>query len=163
VSKLHFRQATEQDTDRCFAIETSAYSASQAASKEKILKRIKTYSQGFIVLEKENQIIGFINAGACFAVQLADDDFKQMIGHDSLGDKTVIMSVVVHPDYQRQGIANIMLKNFIEHTKNLKKTEIHLMCETALIDLYARHGFIELGISDSNYAGLNWHEMSLTL
>ena len=96
-------------------------------------------------------------------MQLADDDFKQMIGHDSLGDKTVIMSVVVHPDYQRQGIANIMLKNFIEHTINLKKTEIQLMCETVLIGLYASHGFIELGISDSNYAGLNWHEMSLTL
>jgi ribosomal protein S18 acetylase RimI-like enzyme len=73
------------------------------------------------------------------------------------------MSVVVHPDYQRQGIANTMLKNFIAHTKGLKKTEIQLMCETALIALYASHGFIERGISDSNYAGLNWHEMSLTL
>jgi len=96
-------------------------------------------------------------------VQLADDDFKQMLGHDPLGDKIVIISVVVHPDYQRQGIANTMLKNFIAHTKGLKKTEIHLMCETALIALYASHGFIEREISDSNYAGLNWHEMSLTL
>jgi len=68
---------------------------------------------------KKNQIIGLINAGACFAVQLADDDFKQMIGHDSLGDKTAIMSVVVLPCYLRQGIVNIMLKNFIEPTKNL--------------------------------------------
>lgn len=163
MSELHFRAATEQDIDRCYLIETSSYGGSQAASKEKIFKRITTYPQGFIVLEKERQIVGFINAGACFNVQLSDDDFKQMLGHDPTGDKIVIMSVVVHPDYQRQGLANIMLTNFIKQIKTLNKTEIHLMCETALVPLYAGHGFIELGISASNYAGLKWHEMSLTL
>jgi hypothetical protein len=86
MNELHFRAAKERDIDRCFAIETCTYRGSQAASKDKILKRINTYSQGFIVVEKRNQIIGFINAGACFDVQLADDDFKQMLGHDPLGD-----------------------------------------------------------------------------
>lgn len=63
MSTLSIRRVQERDLERCFEIETVSYSGDEAASKEKILKRINTYPEGFIVLENKREIVGFINAG----------------------------------------------------------------------------------------------------
>jgi len=52
MNESHFRAAKERDIDRCFAIETCAYRGSQAARKDKILKRINTYSQVLLLLKR---------------------------------------------------------------------------------------------------------------
>lgn len=163
MTDLVFRQATPSDLDRCFEIETTAYAGDEAATKEKILTRIQTYPEGFIVLENHTEIIGFINAGATHQVELSDEAFKELVGHDPLGQYIVIMSVVVDPRYQRQGFASLLLDNFIKQMQQLAKKEIYLICQTELIPLYAKHGFVHLGESDSEHGGLSWHEMSLSL
>jgi len=43
------------------------------------------------------------------------------------------------------------------------KTDIYLICQTELVSMYAKYGFIHLGESDSEHGGLSWHEMSLSL
>jgi ribosomal protein S18 acetylase RimI-like enzyme len=163
MTKLTLRNVIEKDLDRCFQIETVSYAGDEAASKEKILTRIKTYPEGFVVLENDNEIIGFINSGATDDVQLSDEEFKELIGHDANGRCIVIMSVVVHPDYQGQGMASVLMKHFIEAMQNLGKEEIFLICQTELIGLYEKFGFELIGISDSDHGGLSWHDMSLTL
>jgi predicted GNAT family N-acyltransferase len=45
----------------------------------------------------------------------------------------------------------------------LDKSDIYLICQTELIDMYARYGFVDLGKSDSDHGGMNWNEMSLSL
>jgi len=157
------REACSADLNRCFDIETSAYAGDEAATKEKILTRIETYPEGFIVLENADEIIGFINAGATHQVELSDEAFKELVGHDPQGQYIVVMSVVVAPKYQGQGFADRLLADFIERMQALHKTEIYLICQTALIPLYAKHGFVHLGASDSDHGGLSWHEMSLSL
>ena len=163
MPQLTIRNVEEKDLDRCYEIETVSYAGDEAASKEKILKRIQTYPEGFIVLENEKEIIGFVNAGAAFDVELSDEDFKELIGHDPAGPNIVIMSVVVHPDYQRQGMAGKLMNAFIERMKELGKKSIYLICQTELIPMYASFGFKDLGKSDSDHGGLSWHEMSLSL
>jgi len=157
------REVKTADLDRCFEIETSAYAGDEAATKEKILTRIETYPEGFIVLENADEIIGFINAGATHQVELSDEAFKELVGHDPLGQYIVVMSVVIDPKYQGQGFANRLLVDFIERMQALHKAEIYLICQTELIPLYAKHGFSHLGESDSDHGGLSWHEMSLSL
>ncbi len=142
MTKLNLRNVTEQDLDRCFEIETVSYAGDEAANKEKILKRIQTYPQGFVVLENESEIIGFINSGATDDVQLSDEDFKELIGHDDNGRCIVIMSVVVHPNYQGQGMAGVLMKHFIDAMKHLDKAEIYLICQTELIGLYEKFGYV---------------------
>ena len=44
------------------------------------------------------EVAGFVNSGAAFDVQMSDEAFKELIGHDPAGPNVVIMSVVVHPD-----------------------------------------------------------------
>ena len=104
------RTVREQDLDRCFEIESVSYSGDEAATKDKILKRIKNYPEGFIVLENDREIIGFINSGATHEVELSDEEFKELIGHDPDGKYVVILSVVVHPDYQGKGSAMIRVR-----------------------------------------------------
>ena len=163
MSDIIIREAKEEDLDRCFEIETLSYEGDEAASKEKILKRIQAYGEGFVVLEVKGVIAGFINCGACHEVELSDEEFKELIGHDSKGKHIVIMSVVVHPDFQGKGYASLLMQHFIAKMRELKKEQIHLICQTSLIDMYAKYGFEYICESDSDHGGLSWHEMILTL
>ena len=160
---VNVRIVSERDLDRCFEIESVSYSGDEAATREKILKRIRTYPEGFVVLENEKEIIGFINSGATHKVELSNEDFKELVGHDSDGKHIVILSVVIHPAYQGRGLASKLMNNFIDRMKALGKSDIYLICQTELIDMYSRYGFVDLGPSDSNHGGMIWNEMSLSL
>ena len=161
--KPSIRVVEERDLDRCFEIESSAYEGDEAASKSKILSRIRTYPDGFIVLEQDSHVVGFINCGACHEVNLSDEKFKELVGHDPEGKHIVIMSVAVHPNYQKNGYARELMMHFIEHMRSLEKVEIHLICQTELIKFYQQFGFQYDKASDSEHGGLSWHEMSLDL
>jgi ribosomal protein S18 acetylase RimI-like enzyme len=163
MSALTIRTVKESDVDRCFEIETDSYKGEEAATKEKILKRIQTYPEGFLVLENTEEIIGFINSGASHKVELSDEEFKALIGHDPCGEHIVIMSVVIHPQYQGQSFTSLLMKSFINTMKEMGKTDIYLICQTELINMYMKYGFVHLGESDSDHGGLSWHEMSLSL
>jgi len=157
------RHVIPADLDRCYAIETVAYEGDEAATREKIATRIATWPEGFIVAEVNGVVAGFINSGAAFQVQMSDEAFKELIGHDPAGPQVVIMSVVVHPDYQGQGLAKRLMAEFIERMRGLKKTHIHLMCKEQHIPLYAGFGFAYIKPSDSDHGGMAWHEMVLAL
>ena len=105
MSKILIREVCISDLDRCYAIESTAYAGDQAASREKIGKRIEIYPEGFLVLEFEGEIAGLINSGATDNVQLSDEEFKELTGHDPNGKKIVIMSIAIHPEFQGKGFA----------------------------------------------------------
>ena len=163
MSDLNIRVVNDHDLDRCFEIESVSYSGEEAATKEKIQKRINMFPEGFIVLENDREIIGFINSGASHEIELSNEDFKELIGHDSEGKHIAILSVVIHPAYQGKGMASRLMNNFLARMKALDKSDIYLICQTELIDMYARYGFIDLGASDSEHGGMSWNEMSLPL
>ena len=147
MTSFAFRNATPDDLDRCFEIESISYAGDEAASRDKIRKRIETYPQGFVVIENDSEIMGFINCGCAHQVQLDDEEFKELIGHHPDGEHVVILSVVVHPDYQRQGHAERLLRHFIDTMRAFGKTDIFLICQQELIPLYSGHGFVHLGPS----------------
>ncbi|AZC65149.1 GNAT family N-acetyltransferase [Pseudomonas chlororaphis] len=159
LSSLLIRQVAAADLDRCFAIETLAYEGDEAATREKIA----TWPDGFIVAEVDGVVAGFINSGAAFEVEMADEAFKELIGHDPAGPHVVIMSVVVHPDYQGQGVSRRLLEAFIERMRGLGKASINLMCKERHVPLYERFGFVYLKASASDHGGMAWHEMVLSL
>jgi GNAT superfamily N-acetyltransferase len=108
-------------------------------------------------------VAGFINSGAAFEVQMSDEAFKELIGHDPAGPHVVIMSVVVHPDFQGQGLAKRLMAEFIERMRTLSKASIHLMCKERHIPFYAGFGFAYTKPSASDHGGMAWHEMVLEL
>lgn len=158
-----FRQATLLDVGRCYDIETSAYEGDEAATREKIARRIDQYPQGFLIMELDKEIVGFINSGCAHKVQMADDAFKELVGHDPEAVNMVIMSVVIAPGYQGKGLASPMMREFIDQARNMGKKTIHLMCKERHIELYKKFGYRYGKPSDSDHGGMSWHEMAMDL
>lgn len=163
MENLVIRQANPGDAERCHEIELAGYSGDEAATLEKIKTRIRIYPEGFLVAENDQGILGFINAGACHEVELSDEDFKELIGHDPRGKHIVVMSVVVHPSYQGNGFAGLLMRRFIEDMRTLGKEDVYLICQTELISFYEQYGFEYLRPSESDHGGLAWHDMRLNL
>jgi len=157
------RHPTPADAARCYDIESASYEGDEAATYAKIRKRIQTWPQGFIVLEVEGVIAGFINAGAAFEVRMDDDAFKELVGHDPEGPHVVVMSVVVHPDFQGRGYAARLMEEFIVRMRQLGKSSINLMCKSRHVPFYEKFGFAYVRPSPSTHGGMAWHEMVLRL
>lgn len=163
MSNYKIRNVAESDLDRCFEIEKVSYEGNEAATREKIRKRIRKYPEGFIVLDLNGMVVGFINCGATDDVDLANEEFKDLIGHEPNGKHIVIFSVVIHKDFQGKGFAGKLLTDFIDRIKRMQKTSIYLICRDSLIEFYKKYGFEYIRKSDFTHGGLDWHEMVLSL
>ncbi|MFV3380371.1 MULTISPECIES: GNAT family N-acetyltransferase [Pseudomonas] len=163
MSTPRLRQATPQDVDRCYQIEISAYEGDEAATREKIATRIAQYPEGFLVLELEGVVIGFINSGCAFEVVISDEAFKELVGHDAQAPNVVIMSVVVDPAFQGRGLAGLLMSHFVEQMRQRGKATIHLMCKDRHVGLYEKMGYRYVQPSASDHGGMAWHEMVMTL
>ncbi len=161
MSTPTFRTAMPADTSRCYQIEISAYEGDEAATREKIATRIEQYPQGFLIMELEGQIIGFINSGCAHQVVMSDEEFKELVGHDAEAPNVVIMSVVIDPEHQGKGYASLMMRTFIERMQAMSKKTIHLMCKERHVELYKRMGYGYMKPSISDHGGMAWHEMVL--
>ncbi|MEW2915344.1 GNAT family N-acetyltransferase [Leisingera sp. JC11] len=158
-----FRNAQPADADRCFEIETSAYEGDEAATHAKIYKRIETYPEGFLILEVDGRVVGFINCGCAHEVEMSDEDFKELIGHDPDAPNVVIMSVVVAPTEQGKGYSRSLMDEFVKRMQQMGKATIHLMCKEHHVPLYEKLGYGYLRPSASDHGGMAWHEMSMRL
>ncbi len=158
-----FRNAQTADADRCFEIETLAYEGDEAATRAKICKRIETYPDGFLIFEVDGRVVGFINCGCAHEVEMSDEDFKDLIGHDPNAPNVVIMSVVVDPAEQGKGYSRLMMGEFVKRMRQMQKATIHLMCKEHHVPLYEKLGYAYLKPSASDHGGMAWHEMSMRL
>ena len=158
-----FRNARQSDALRCFEIETAAYEGDEAATLEKISKRIKVYPDGFLLLVDEGEIVGFINCGCAHEVEMSDEEFKELIGHDPEAPNVVILSVVVDPAHQGTGLSRALMTEFVGRMKDMGKSAIYLMCKEHHVPLYQKFGYSYLRPSASDHGGMTWHEMSMGL
>jgi ribosomal protein S18 acetylase RimI-like enzyme len=158
-----FRNAQPADADRCFDIETSAYEGYEAATHAKISERIETYPEGFLILEVGGRVVGFINCGCAQEVEMSNEEFKELIGHDPDAPNVVIMSVVVDPTEQGKGHSRALMEEFVGRMRRMDKATIHLMCKEDHLPLYEKFGFRYGKPSASDHGGMAWHEMSMTL
>lgn len=159
MRKYKIREVALTDLEHCHEIERRAYEGDEAATREKIKKRIREYPEGFIVQEHDGVMAGFINCGATDDVDLASEAFKDLAGHDPDGRHIVIFSVVVHPDFQGRGFAGLLLDAFVARMETMNKASVHLICRTRHIGFYQKYGFTYIQPSASNHGGWRWHEM----
>ena len=158
-----FRNARPSDAIRCFEIETAAYEGDEAATLEKISKRIEVYPDGFLILEVEGEVVGFMNCGCAHDVEMSDEEFKELVGHDPNAPNVVIMSAVVDPAQQGKGLSRALMVEFVGRMKQMGKSAIYLMCKEHHVPLYEKFGYSYLHPSTSDHGGMTWHEMSLEL
>ncbi|MEX0294825.1 GNAT family N-acetyltransferase [Pseudomonas putida] len=159
----HFRQPVPQDAERCYEIEIGAYEGDEAATLEKIRTRIAQYPEGFLLLEVDGKVVGFINSGCAHEVVISDEAFKELVGHDPAAANVVIMSVVVDPACQGKGYAKLLMNTFVQRMAALEKRTIHLMCKQQHVELYRKMGYQYVKPSPSDHGGMAWHEMVMAL
>ena len=160
IKNVQIRHVVKGDLDACFTIESTCYTT-DAATREKIEKRIALFPEGFLVAETDGQVVGMINSGATDKDDITDDAFKDMTDHKPDGKHIVIFSLAVLPAFQGAGISRMLMEKFIEVSRDLKKEKILLMCKTGLISYYRKYGFQYAGKSKSTLGGFEWHEMYL--
>ena len=160
---LTLRNALPSDAARCFAIETSAYEGDEAATLEKITTRIRLYPEGFLILEADGEVVGFINGGCAHDVVMSDEAFKELVGHSADAPNVVIMSVVVDPAHQGKGYSTQLMTAFVQQMRERGKQTIHLMCKQQHVPLYTRMGYQYVQPSASDHGGMAWHEMVMAL
>ncbi|KAF6691267.1 GNAT family N-acetyltransferase [Pseudomonas sp. EKM23D] len=160
---LTLRNALPTDAARCYAIEIAAYEGDEAATLEKIATRIAQYPQGFLILEADGEVVGFINSGCAHQVVMSDEAFKELVGHAPEAPNVVIMSVVVDPAHQGHGYSNVLMTEFVQHMRVMGKQTIHLMCKEQHVPLYTRMGYTYVRPSPSDHGGMAWHEMVMAL
>ena len=157
---IRIRQVNKNDVDGCYRIESTCYT-SDGATREKILKRIMLFPEGFLIAESEGEIIGFINSASTDKEDITDEALKDMVGHVKEGRNMVVFSLAVLPEFQRNGISKQLMVRFIEVSKGLKKEKILLICKSDLIPYSQNFGFFYGGKSKSKHGGFEWHEMYL--
>ncbi len=157
------RPVREGDLEACAALEAACFDASEAASGERIARRIAAWPEGFLVLEHEGRIIGQLNAAACRDPDLARESLKDMVEHDPAGESLVIFSLAVHPDWRGRGCARLLLERFIDQAREQGRRRILLLCKEGLVPFYRRFGFRDRGPSASSHGGFSWREMELAL
>ena len=157
---INIRQVNKNDVDGCYRIESTCYT-SDGATREKMLKRVMLFSEGFLIAESKGKIIGFVNSASTDKEDIADEEFKDMVGHVKEGKNIVDFSLAVLPEFQGNGISKQLMARFIEVSKGLKKEKILLICKSDLITYYKNFGFLYGGKSKSQHGGFEWYEMYL--
>ena len=159
---INIRQVNRYDVDGCYRTESACYT-SDGATKEKILKRIMLFPEGFLIAESEGKIIGLINSASTDKEDITDEELKDMVGHVKDGRNMVVFSLAVLPEFQGNGISKHLMTKFVEVSKELKKAKILLICKSELIPYYQNYSFLYGGKSESKHGGFEWYEMYLLL
>ena len=156
------RQVTKKDLNGCHEVESRCYTV-EGATRERIAKRIELFPQGFLVAEINGRVVGIINSCSTDKEDIADEELKEMVGHEPEGKNIIIFSLAVLPEFRKKGISKLLMTKFMAVSKELQKDRILLICKENLIEYYRNFGFAHAGKSKSKHGGFEWHELRLQL
>lgn len=156
---IKIRQVQLQDLDSITRLESIGFPEAEAATKESFAYRIKTFPESFYIAEYDHEIIGLINGCVTDSNVICDDLYEANGGHNPNGKNQTVFGLVVHPSYQRQGIAEKLMKHFIKISKEAGREKMVLTCKEHLIDYYERFGYVNQGVSQSTHGGTVWYDM----
>ena len=123
MNHLLLRRCTLDDLDEVEKIEKLSFS--KPFSHYMFYFLLKNYPEGFIVVDDNGKIIGYI----IYTVS---------------GDKGTIVSIGVLPDYRRKGIGQMLIDHAIEDPRNkVSYVELQVsVSNAAAINLYHKNSFV---------------------
>lgn len=160
---MGIRNATLQDLESIYKIETACFPANQAAALDTFLDRLKVYPQHFWLIENDEEIIGFINGMITNHESINDEMFKNTKLHVEDGMWQSVFGLAVLPKYQNKGYAGKLLNHLAEVARQQNRKGIILTCEKHLISYYEKFGFINTGLSNSTHGGDVFFDMKKLL
>lgn len=160
---IKIENAIPENLNDIATLESVCFPPSEAASKESFKRRLSVFPESFFVAKHDEKIIGVVNGCITNSPVIYDamyhDDKEHVVG----GENQSIFGLLVHPDYQRKGIAAILLNHIIKVSIERDKKSVILTCKDKLIQYYEKFGFENKGVSKSSHGGAIWYDMLLKL
>lgn len=155
------REVSMEDLDAVAKVEAICFPKAEAATKESLEQRIKTFPKSFFVAEIDGKIIGFINGCIINETAIYDELFSDASKHIEDGDYQAIFGLDVIPEYRNQGIGAKLINYLINVSRLSGRKGVILTCKEKLIHYYSKFGFKNKGISKSKHGGSVWYDMIL--
>lgn len=163
AAKISITNAVPEDLDEIAALEAVCFPPAEAATKESFKKRIQRFPESFFVAKLDGKVIGVVNGCITDSDVIYDAMFHDDNEHVSGGKNQTVFGLLVHPDFQRKGIAALLLNHLINISRERGKKAVILTCKDKLIHYYEKFGFENKGISSSSHGGAVWYDMYLKL
>lgn len=156
---IEIRTANLDDLDKITFIEASCFPEKEAASKESFKSRIETFQESFFVGVIDGEMVSMINGCVTNSKTIYDELFHDASLHNKDNDYQAVFGLCTLPQYQKQGLGEMMLCFLIETAQERGKKGVILTCKEKLIRFYEKIGFENLGISKSTHGGEVWYDM----
>ena len=159
---MELRKGTMEDLAAVAHVEAVCFSAAEAAPMESFRRRLESFPDCFWLLWDGEALVSVVNGMASDESDLRDDMFHDADLHQPDGDWLMIFGVATIPEYQRHGCAAQVLRQVIEDTKARGRKGLVLTCKEFRVSYYAKFGFVDEGVSQSEHGGAVWHQMRIT-
>lgn len=160
---MHLRRATTDDLEAITAVEAECFPEAEAATGEQFEERLKIYADHFLLMFDGDKLTAFIDGFVTDEQDLTDEMFEKAALHNENGAWQMVFGVNTLPAYRRQGLAGELIRRFIQDAKEQGRKGVVLTCKDAMIDYYAKLGFVNEGLSEkSSHGGVSWNQMRLT-
>ncbi len=160
--KIVIRHAVLQDLEMISELENACFPESEAASEKDLYHRIQVFPENFWIVELGGRIISMINGMVTDIQNLTDEMYENADMHNKNGAWQMLFSVVTHPDFQKNGYAELLMNRVIHDSVKANRKGIVLTCKKKLIGFYKKFGFVNEGISDSVHGNTIWYQMRKT-
>ena len=160
---IKIRNVNQLDLEAVTKLESICFPPDEAATRDSFKRRIDTFPESFFIGELDGKIVGVVNGCMSNSPVIFDEMFSDDKMHIKDGENQVIFGLLVHPDYQRKGIAEKLLNHIISKSKERGKKAVILTCKDKLIHYYGKFGFENMGVSGSTHGGAVWYDMVLNL
>ena len=158
---MKIRQARFSDLDRILEIELENFSLAEAIPRSVFEAHLREIQTSFLVAEKEGRVLGYIEGPVVLHRHLQDQSFTEEVEDHShrSGGYISVTCLSIAKEAQALGVGKRLLTALKEVAVEQEREGINLTCHDYLIPYYEKHGFVNEGISQSNFAGETWYDM----
>ena len=158
---MEIRNATMDDLQAIAAVEAACFPAAEAATAEEFAGRLAHYADHFWLLLEQGELVAFVDGFCTDMPDLTDEMYADAALHDENGAWQMIFGVNTIPAYRKHGYAGELIKCAIEDARKQERKGLVLTCKDHLVHYYAKFGFENEGVSESEHGGVKWNQMRL--
>ena len=158
---MEIRKGTLKDLEAIAAVEAACFPAAEAATAEEFAERLQQYGDHFWLLWEGERLLAFVDGFCTDWPDLTDEMYADAALHDENGAWQMIFGVNTIPAYRKHGYAGELIKCAIEDARKQERKGLVLTCKDHLVHYYAKFGFENEGVSESEHGGVKWNQMRL--
>ncbi|KAK1726528.1 acyl-CoA N-acyltransferase [Colletotrichum acutatum] len=131
---------------------TLVYNPSETSSRDDLIAHtISTKSVSSVVTDEDMAVP---------SAWKTDPTATYDMGHRPEGKTITLHSLAVAPNFQKLGYGKTLMAYYIEHMMETAQAErISILTYDRLVSYYEKLGFTHYGKSQSEYAGVAWHDL----